>query len=266
MRALPRWLSRFLTSALAHPARVTPLLGGVLLAAGACSDSDSAAGSITVFAAASLTEAFEETGDEFEAEHPGVSVSFNFAGSSSLREQILAGAPADIFASADEPTMTGLATADALSEDPTPFASNRLEIAVPPGNPGEVTGLADLTDPELLVGLCAEEVPCGRLARQLLDDVGIDASVDTNEPSVRGLLTKVEAGELDAGLVYRTDVLAAGNAVEGVPLPANATARSTYPVAPLTDATDSEVAQAFIDFLLSDAGQAILSSHGFDSP
>lgn len=223
------------------------------------------AGSITVFAAASLTDAFEEVAAEFEAAHPGTTVAFGFGSSSALREQILSGAPADVFASASTPNMDQVVEAGAATEAVT-FVQNRLQIAVPAGNPAGVTGLADFADEDLLIGLCAEQVPCGQFARAALANAGVTAAVDTNEPDVRALLTKIEAGELDAGIVYVTDVLVAGDAVEGIELPAAHDVVATYPIAVLTGAPNRKVAEAFVAFVLAAEGQEILASYGFDIP
>jgi molybdate transport system substrate-binding protein len=182
-----------------------------------------------VFAAASLTDAFQQLGDQFEAAHPGVTVEFNFAGSSALREQLIGGAPADVFASANESNMTQVVDAG-LAAGPTPFVTNVLQIAVPPDNPGQVAGLSDFSKPDLLIGLCAEEVPCGQFGREALANAGVSPSIDTNEPDVRGLLTKVENGDLDAGIVYHSDVLAAGDAVGGIDIPADQNVVATYPI------------------------------------
>jgi molybdate transport system substrate-binding protein len=222
-------------------------------------------GDITVFAAASLTDAFTELGTTFESENPDASVEFNFGASSALREQILAGAPADVFASANPSNMDQVVDGGAAS-GPEDFVTNLLEIAVPAGNEAGVTGLDDFADPDLLVGLCAEEVPCGEFGREALANAGITPSIDTNEPDVRSLLTKIEAGDLDAGIVYVTDVMAAGDAVEGVDIPADENVIATYPIAALTDAANAEVAGAFVDFVLSNEGQEILQSYGFDAP
>jgi molybdate transport system substrate-binding protein len=224
------------------------------------------AGSVTVFAAASLTDAFGEIADEFEAANPGVNVEPSFGASSALREQILAGAPADVFASANLSNMDRVVEADAAAGDPRTFATNRLEIVVPAGNPADVTGLAAFGDDDLLVGLCAAEAPCGELARKALVNAGVTPRLDTEEPDVRSLLTKVEAGELDAGLVYATDVLAAGDAVEGIAIPAADNVVAEYPIATLAEAGGAEVADAFVAYVLSGAGQDILASYGFDSP
>ncbi len=221
-------------------------------------------GSITVFAAASLTDAFGEIADEFEAANPGVSVESNFGASSALREQILAGAPADVFASANLSNMDQVVEADAAAGQPQTFATNRLEIAVPADNPGHVTGLADFGDDDLLIGLCAADVPCGQFGREALANAGVTPAVDTEEPDVRSLLTKVESGDLDAGLVYVTDVLAAGDAVEGIEIPADDDVIAEYPIATLAEAGNAEVADAFVAYVVSDEGQDILAPYGFD--
>jgi molybdate transport system substrate-binding protein len=152
------------------------------------------------------------------------------------------------------------------ASDPEGFVTNLLEIAVPAGNGPEVTGLDDFANPDLLIGLCAEEVPCGEFGREALANAGVTPSIDTNEPDVRSLLTKVEAGDLDAGIVYVTDVMAAGDSVDGVEIPADENVVATYPIAALTDATNPDAADAFVEFVLSGKGQEILQSYGFDSP
>jgi molybdate transport system substrate-binding protein len=222
-------------------------------------------GDITVFAAASLTDAFTELGTTFESENPDASVEFNFGASSALREQILGGAPADVFASANTSNMDQVVDGGAAS-DPEDFVTNLLEIAVPAGNEAGVGGLDDFANADLLIGLCAEEVPCGEFGREALANTGVTPSIDTNEPDVRSLLTKIEAGDLDAGIVYVTDVRAAGDTVEGVEIPADENVVATYPIAALTDSANAAVADAFVAFVLSDEGQEILQSYGFDSP
>ncbi len=220
---------------------------------------------VDVWAAASLTDVFDDLASAFETTNPGLRVEVNYGASSSLREQILAGAPADVFAAADTSNMATVVEAGAAF-DPVDFATNQLQIAVPAGNPAGVTGPADLADADLLVGLCAEEVPCGRFGREVLAKAGISPSVDTNEPDVRSLMTKVEAGELDAGIVYRSDVLAAGGAVEGIDIPAGADVIVTYQIAVVSGAADPGAAAALVAFVLSDEGQAILASAGFGGP
>lgn len=221
-------------------------------------------GELVVFAAASLTDALTHVGQEFTAAHPDVHVTFDFAGSSALRDQILGGAPADVVATANGATMQALVDAGAVA-DPADFVENQLEIAVPAGNPAHVTGLADFADDALLVGLCAAEVPCGQFGRQALGNAGVTPAIDTDEPDVRSLLTKIESGDLDAGIVYRTDVEAAGDQVEGVAIPAGQNVVATYPIATLTGTTNAAAADAFVAFVLSDAGQGIMASYGFDA-
>jgi molybdate transport system substrate-binding protein len=253
-------------------------VGALLRLAAACGgggdDDDSAAptgsaeaeeptGSITVFAAASLSDAFGEMASTFEEENPGTTVELNFGASSALREQILAGAPADVFASANTSNMDQLVDADAVEGEPEMFAKNELEIAVPAGNPGDVHGLDAFGHADLDIGLCAEEVPCGQFGREALASAGVTPAQDTDEPDVRSLLTKVEAGDLDAGLVYHTDVLAAGDEVEGVQVPDEFNVIAEYPLAALSASGHAELATAFVEFVLSDEGQDILESYGF---
>jgi molybdate transport system substrate-binding protein len=247
---------------------------GVVALVGACADGDTSdladgaagagtpTGTITVHAAASLTDAFGDVADAFTLANPGTAVELNLAGSQALREQILAGAPGDVYASANTANMDQVVDAGA-AEDIVIFARNALEIAVPAGNPAGVDGLDDLGDDDLLIGLCAAEVPCGDFGRRALDAAGVTAAPDTEEPDVRSLLTKVAAGELDAGLVYRTDVAAADAGVEGVAVPDEVNVVADYPVAVLTDAGAPAVARAFVDFVLSPEGQEILASWGF---
>lgn len=232
----------------------------------ACGGDDTAGDrSITVFAAASLTDAFADVAEAFESANEGVSVELSFAASSALREQILGGAPADLFASADQSNMDELVRAGEV-EAPAVFATNRLQIVVPAGNPAGVTGLRDFARSELLVGLCAEEVPCGDLAREALAAAGVTPAPDTNEADVRALVTKVEAAELDAGLVYVTDVVSAGDRVEGIEAPTGADVAAAYPIGTVTSSESREVADAFVAFVLGEQGQAILEQYGFGAP
>ena len=224
-----------------------------VVTAGCGDDDDSATGSITVFAAASLTDAFTELGSAFEDANPGTTVELNFGASSALREQILAGAPADVFASANTSNMDQVVDAGAAA-DPEAFVSNQLQIATPAGNAAGITGLADFADADLLIGLCAEEVPCGQFGREALANAGVTPSIDTNAPDVRALLTQIESGDLDAGIVYRTDVLAAGDAVEGIEIPPDENVVASYPIAVLTAAGNPEVAEAFVAFVPLRAG------------
>ncbi len=238
--------------------RAVAFLGLALAACGGDGDR-----SVRVFAAASLTDAFVEIASAFEAEHPDIDVELNLAGSSALRVQILEGAPADVFAAANEPAMTALVDAGEIDGAPVVFALNQLTIATPADNPGGVTELADLARPELRVGLCAVGVPCGDLARDVLDRAGVVASVDTDEPNVRALAAKIADGELDAGLVYATDVVA----VEGLAswrIEKQTNIVAPYPIATLADAGPD--ADAFVAFVLSPDGRRILTAHGFGVP
>lgn len=190
----------------------------------------------------------------------------NVGGSATLRSQIVEGAPADVFASANEENLAAVGEAGRLDTEPTIFATNRLTIAVPAGNEAGINGLDDFAREDLLIGLCAEQVPCGEFARQALTAAGVDAAEDTNEPDVRALLTKVAAGELDAGIVYVTDVAAAGEQVEAIDFAAADRVLAHYPIAPIRDGANPSGAAAFIEFVLSPEGQAILIEHGFGTP
>lgn len=223
-------------------------------------------GEVRVLAAASLTDVFEDVATEFEEQNPEAEVTFSFAGSSALVTQVVEGAPADVLATASEGTMDDAVDADAVRGEPAVFARNALVLVVPAGNPGDVSGLADLADGERFVGLCAEDVPCGALATDVLADEGVTPQVDTYEPDVRSLLTKVTSGELDAGLVYRTDALAAGDDVEIVEVPGLDDHVTAYPIAPLADAPNAAAAERFVELVLGDEGQAILGDAGFLPP
>ncbi len=216
---------------------------------------------VVVSAASSLADAFADIEESFEETHPGVDVVLNLGASSGLREQILAGAPVDVYASADIANMEAVSAAGLVAESAV-FARNRLQIAVPPGNPGGVSGLADLARPELVVGLCDPAVPCGALARRLFDLAGLEPAVDTSEPNVRSLLTKIEEGEVDVGLVYVTDVQAAEGRVEGIDVGVEVT--TDYSIAVLSGAPPA--AEAFVETVLSDEGRAVLTRFGFDLP
>jgi molybdate transport system substrate-binding protein len=220
---------------------------------------------VTVFAAASLTDAFDAVAAEFEAEHPRVSVTMNYGGSSGLAAQIVEGAPADVFAAANESTMQTVVDAGTAA-DPAIFARNTLVLVVPAGNPGGVTGLTDLARPDLAVALCDPAVPCGSAAQALLDIAGVTPAADTLEQDVRAVLTRVELGEADAGLVYATDADAAGRAVEVIAVPEAQEVVNRYPIAVLAGAPNSDAARAFVEFVLSGAGQRLLADAGFMAP
>lgn len=223
-------------------------------------------GTLTVFAAASLTGVFTRLGDQLEQQHPQLEVRFNFAGSSALATQIAQGAPADVFASADPAQLATVAGAGLADGEPQLFAGNVLQIAVPAGNPAGVTGLADLADPDRTVALCAPEVPCGAAAQRLFDAAGLTAAPDTIEEDVKAALTKVQLGEVDASLVYATDVLAAGDDVEGIEVPEAAEVVNEYPICALAAAPNPAGAAAFVDLVLSAEGQQVLADAGFRSP
>ncbi|CAN5340045.1 molybdate ABC transporter substrate-binding protein [soil metagenome] len=222
-------------------------------------------GTLTVFAAASLTETFEALATKFEEVNPSLDVVLNYGGSSALAEQINQGAPADVFAAANEKTMQTVVEAGGAS-DPTIFATNVLELVVPAGNPAGITGLSDLANPDLTIVLCDVAVPCGSAAQQLLDAAGIVAAPDSLEQDVKSVLTKIELGEADAGLVYVTDVQAGGDQVDGIKVPEAADVVNKYPIAVLTAAGNPDAAQAWVDFVLSAAGQAALADAGFGAP
>lgn len=223
-------------------------------------------GEVTVFAAASLAAAFTEIGEAFTAAHPDASVTFNFAASSELVAQIGQGAPADIFASADRSNMTRLTDAGGQATEPVVFAANVAEIVVAPGNPEGITGLADLTDDDLVVVLCAPEVPCGRYAAQVFEQAGVTVTPKSFEENVRAVVTKVTLGEADAGVVYRTDVIAAGDDADGVAIADEVNVVAQYPIAVTRDAPNPAAARAFVEVVVGPQGQAILASHGFLAP
>ncbi|MCY3575921.1 MAG: molybdate ABC transporter substrate-binding protein [bacterium] len=217
---------------------------------------------VTVYAAASLAEAFEDLATEYEAANPDIDVKLNFAGSARLAAQISAGARADVFASANAATMSRVVAEGRTATPPVLFVRNRLALVVPIDNPGNVTALEDLSNDDLVLAACAPEVPCGALAQAVLLDAGIEADPDTEETSVRAVLTKVTLGEADAGLVYATDVAAGGDKVAAVPLGPQIRFND-YPVAAVSERA---VAADFVDFVLGPDGQRILWSHGFDTP
>jgi molybdate transport system substrate-binding protein len=221
-------------------------------------------GTLTVFAAASLAESFDAIATDFEAEHPGLDVVINYGGSSALATQIVEGAPADVFAAASTSTMQTVVNAE-LTAHPADFATNTLQLAVPPGNPGGVDGLLDLARPELSIALCAVEVPCGAVAHKLLERAGVVPSVDTWEQDVKAVLAKIELDEVDVGLVYRTDVRAAGMAVEGLEAERADGVVATYPIATLVGSLNPLAGAAFMQWVLT-SGQPVLAKAGFGAP
>lgn len=220
---------------------------------------------IRVSAASSLTDVFGDLEFAFEERNPGVDLTLNLGSSSRLREQILAGAPADVFASADAGNMSILETQGWIEDEPEVFARNRMAIAVPVGNPAGVVGLEDFSREDLFLGVCAEGVPCGELARAVLSAAGVRLASHSSEPNVRSLLTKTAAGELDAGIVYVTDVVA-NEDVEGLPISDDVNQITEYPAAVVSGTEHPAEARLFVEFLLSNDGRRILSEYGFVQP
>jgi molybdate transport system substrate-binding protein len=221
---------------------------------------------VDVFAAASLTEPFTAMGAALGTARPNLTVRFNFAASSTLVRQISDGAPADVFAAADEATMQQLADAGEVAGAVRIFATNRLAIAVPPGNPQHIATLADLGRRGLTLALAAPAVPAGKYAAAAFAKAGLPIPSASQEPDVRAVLNKVALGEADAGIVYATDARAAAGRVEAVTIPAADNVVARYPIAVLRHAADPAGAAAFVDIVLSDAGQQRLASYGFAPP
>ncbi|MFG2362673.1 molybdate ABC transporter substrate-binding protein [Streptomyces mirabilis] len=265
--------------------RVAGVGAAALLALSACSSSDSdsssnsspksdtsassspkLSGTVTVFAAASLKESFTTLGKEFEKANPGTKVTFNFAGSDALAASITGGAPADVFAAASPKTMAIVTDKKDAATTPATFVRNQLEIATLPGNPDKVASLKDLTKSGLKVVLCDKTVPCGAAAQKALDASKLKLTPASYEQDVKSALTKVELKEADAAVVYKTDVKAAGDKVEGVEFPESAKAINDYPIALLKDAPNAEAAKAFIALVQSAEGQKVLTAAGFLQP
>jgi molybdate transport system substrate-binding protein len=223
-------------------------------------------GSITVFAAASLTGSFTKLGQQFETANPGTKVTFSFGPSSGLAQQITQGAPADVFASASPKNMQQVVTAKGNASAPVNFAKNVMEIAVPPSNPGKVTQLSDLAKSAEKVVLCAAEVPCGVTARKVFTNAKITVKPVSDEVDVKSTLSKVQLGEADAGVVYVTDVLAAGTKVKGIEIPAAVNASTEYPIATLSASKNAALATAFQNYVLSANGATELTAAGFQKP
>ncbi|MFJ2094017.1 molybdate ABC transporter substrate-binding protein [Streptomyces sp. NPDC087901] len=232
----------------------------------ASTSSEKLSGTVTVFAAASLKESFTALGKEFEKEHPGTKVTFSFGGSDSLAASITGGAPADVFASASPKTMKIVTDAGGASGAPATFVRNQLEIATLPGNPDKITSLKDLTSSGLKVVLCDKEVPCGAAAQKALDAGKLKLTPVSYEQDVKSALTKVELKEADAAVVYKTDVHAAGDKVEGVDFPESADAVNDYPIVQLKDTENADAAKAFIALVQSSEGQKVLTEAGFLKP
>lgn len=251
--------------------RWIPLLG--VLAITACGQSsggptypsDPLSGETTVFAAASLTKAFTELGKQFESRYPGTTVIFSFGASSALAQQLLAGAPADVFASASQQNMDQVVASGGISAA-TPFASNKGQIAVAPSAANDVTSLADLGKPGVKLALCQADVPCGVAASEVLRKAAVRTKPVTFGLDVKSTLANVVSGEVDAAIVYVTDVLAAGNKVVGVPIPDAVNASTPYLIGTITTSDNPLLAKAFVDFVVAPAGQDVLRTVGFSPP
>jgi molybdate transport system substrate-binding protein len=230
------------------------------------STSAAAGGNIVVFAAASLKKTFTDIGEQFKTDNPGASVEFSFAGSSDLVTQLTQGAPADVFASADTKNMDKAAQAGLLAGDPVNFASNTLTIAVAPGNPKKIASFKDLTQQGLNVVVCAPQVPCGSATKKVEEATGVTLNPVSEESSVSDVLNKVTTGQADAGIVYVTDAIGAGDKVTAVAFPEAAGAVNTYPIAVLKESKLPEVARKFVDLVTGEAGQKVLNAAGFAKP
>lgn len=259
-------------------------VAAVALFAGACSSSDQAstnpnasstvtapapggaggeAKTLTVFAAASLTESFTALGKQFEAAHPGVTVKFSFAGSSGLVQQLTNGAKADVFASADQTNMDKATQGGVIDGQPTVFATNKLAIAVAPGNPKGLKSFADLNKSGLKVVVCAQQVPCGSATKKVEDNTKVTLKPVSEEQDVKAVLAKVQSGDADAGLVYVTDATSAAGKVDKVDFPESAQAINNYPIAVVKGSAQADLAKQFDDFVLGAEGKAELSKVGF---
>jgi molybdate transport system substrate-binding protein len=224
------------------------------------------AGSITVFAGSSLTDAFNKAGAAISKTNPDTRFTFNFGSSSTLATQIINGAPADVFASADDANMQKIIDAKLTDGTPAPFVSNRLQIAVSPGNPKRIAGLADLARADVVLVLAAPTVPAGKYALEALTRAGVTAQPVSQEVDVRAVLNKVSLGEADAGIVYVTDVKSAPGRVTGIDIPEQQQVLASYPIVVVKDSKNTRLAHGFVDYLLSPAGQGLLAEFGFSKP
>jgi molybdate transport system substrate-binding protein len=256
--------------------RLAALVAALAVVAAGCSSSgvpsagDSSghsglSGSITVFAAASLTDSFNALGTQFQNAHPGTKIVFNLGGSSALATQIDEGAPGDVFASAATKNMTDVTKAG-NADNPVTFVKNSMQIAAAPGNPAHIATVADLARPGVKVALCEATVPCGVVAAEVFAKAGVTVKPTASAPDVKSALAVVESGEVDAGVVYLTDVKAAGDKVVGVPIPDAQDASTDYPIATLKHSKNAALAKAFVAYVLSTDGQQVLAAAGFRSP
>ena len=272
--AIPGWYERDVTETevkILRPVRLLCATGPIPLVQAACvaailAGSAAWGATLTVFAAASLTEAFRTIGRDFEAAHPGTKVEFNFAGSSTLARQIIEGAPADVFASADDENMKKVADAGDVAGTPKPFAHNRLVVIVPRGNPKQVKSLADLSRQGMTVSLAAPAVPVGKYAAEAFAKAGATVPEASREADVKGVVTRVSMGEADAGVVYVTDVAPVKDTLETVSIPDAQNVVASYPIAELKAAPDAAGAREFVAYVLSQPGQGVLADAGFLPP
>lgn len=250
------------------PARaLAAVAAAVLMASGCAADAPARTPDrVAVFADSSLTEPFQQMATEIEADRPGLDIVLRFGGSTSLVPEVVSGDSADVFATANPDTMQLVVDRTAIADDPEVFARNRLQIAVPVGNAVGVEDLKDLADPELELALCAPEVPCGVAAQKALQSGSVVAEPDSFEEDVKAVLSKVLLGEADAGLIYRTDVLAAGGQVDGLDFAESERSIDDYTIAPLTKAPNPAGGRIFLDFVRSERGREILRRAGFDVP
>jgi molybdate transport system substrate-binding protein len=241
----------------------------LLLPLAACGSSGGDGGSsddtkLVVLAAASLTGVFEDLADDFEAAHDGVEVEFSFGSSTDLAEQAADGAPGDVLATADEKSMQVAEDADVTGGDPVTFATNTMVLVTPPDNPADIASIDDLGGTTWV--RCADEVPCGRVALGLIQSNGVTSEPASLEEDVKSTLEKVTSGEADAGFVYATDAVAAGEQVQDFEIPGAQAEVTTYPIATLQQSEQADLARAFIDLVTSADGQQVLDDAGFGKP
>lgn len=241
------------------------VVGVLVVTLASCGGEASADDRLVIFAAASLTDVFADLADDFQQANPGVEVVVNAAGSSDLATQIVEGAPADVFASADMASMDRVVEAGLADGEPQIFAVNRLEIMVESGNPLGIAGVDDLADAGIVLVTCAPQVPCGHYAREMFAAAGVDVTPDSYEVNVRAVVTKVVAGEADAGIAYATDVRQVAGDADGVPIPPAINVEADYPIVSLLDAADPSAATAFVEYVRSERGRSTLQSSGFET-
>lgn len=249
------------------PALLAPVIAFSIAACGSQSSGSEAStipgSEINVAAAASLTDAFATIADEFEKANPQTKVRASFGASSTIVDQVVNGAPVDALATASESTMAAAAKANVIEGTPQIFASNILAIAVPAGNPANIMSINDLTRPGVKLAVCQPQVPCGQTATELFKRANVNLTPVTMEPDVRAVLSKVTNNEVDAGIVYRSDVVAAGSEVTEIPIPETVNVTTRYPIAPVASRDNQPTTVRFIEYLLSPAGQQVLADNGF---